>query len=95
MDINANTTNAPELGETLKKLEIGEVGIAKSAYGVHIIKRIELDPENFGKNEKTISSIYASLVNKNYMALLDEQTQRVITNENILSTLSLTEAVLP
>jgi parvulin-like peptidyl-prolyl isomerase len=95
MDINSTTTNAPELGETLKKLEIGQVGVAKSSYGTHIIKRVSLNPENFDKNEKTVSTIYAALVNQKYLDLLEEQTGRVCVSEEILSAFSLTEAVLP
>ena len=95
MDINSSTANAPELGETLGKLEIGETGTAKSAYGIHIIKRVRTEPENFDKNQNTVSSIYSALSNLTYMQILEKQTERVATDSEVLSSFSITEAVLP
>lgn len=95
MDINNTTANAPELGEALKKLRVGETVSAKSAYGVHIIKRVETVPENFARNEKTLLSIKSALSNTAYSKLLEEQSSRVSADENLLSSFSMKDAVLP
>ena len=95
MDINNTTANAPELGEALKKLRVGETVSAKSAYGVHIIKRVETIPENFSRNEKTLLSIKSALSNTAYLRLLEEQSSRVSADENLLSSFSMKDAVLP
>lgn len=95
MDKNSSTANAPELGEALIKLEVGETGVAKSSYGTHIIRRVETNPENFSKNTNTLSSIYSALSNERYLQILDEQTQRVVANDSVLSTFSMAEAILP
>ena len=94
MDINNSTANAPELGETLKKLTVGETACAKSAYGVHIIKRVETVPENFSKNERTLSAIKSALTTTTYIKLLEEQTARVVADEKLLSSFSITDAVI-
>lgn len=95
MDCTAQTTNAPELGEALKTMEVGEVRSVASQYGIHILKRVETDPETYKDNESTVSAITASLKNALYPEIIALYTSQITVDEEKLSEYSLASAVLP
>lgn len=95
MDISSSTANAPELGEALKKMAVNEVRSVKSAYGYHIIKRVETDPESFNKDEDVVKSIRSAIANKIYPEIIDANKDIVHINEEIVGKYSMSSAILP
>ena len=94
-DISAKTANAPELGEALKEMEIGEVRSVRSAYGIHIIKRVATDPENYNQDATTVQNITAALKNERYPEIIAVYTPKIVVNEDIVGKYSMASAQLP
>ena len=95
MDINSETANAPELGEALKQMQIGEVKEVESDYGIHVIQRVETDPETYNSNESVLSSINSTLINERYEELIQKYSDLVKTDETAIGEYSIASAVLP
>lgn len=95
MDINSSTTNAPELGDALKKMSVGEVRTVNSNYGIHIIQRTKTDPEAYDDNESVLKAIRNAIVNKLYPEIVAANEDVVTVNEDVVGNYSLATAVLP
>lgn len=95
MDISSSTANAPELGEALKKMSVGETRSVKSSFGYHIIQRVETNPEEYNKDEKAVNSIRSAIANKIYPEIIDANKDLVYINDDILSKYSMATAILP
>lgn len=95
MDISSSTANAPELGEALKKMSVGEVRAVKSSYGYHIIKRVVTIPDEYNKDEKVVTSIRSAIANKIYPEIIDANKDLVYINDDIAGKYSMQTAILP
>ena len=95
MDINSSTANAPELGEALKTMSVGEVREVTSKYGIHIIQRVKTDPEAFDDNESVYVGIRNAIINKLYPEIVDANRDFVTVNRDVVEKYSLATAVLP
>ena len=95
MDSTGETTNAPELGNALKQMEIGEVRSVESSYGVHVIKRIETDPENYNKNQTTVDTIRSKLEEASFEELLNEGAKTTKVNQDLVSLHTIAAALMP
>lgn len=95
MDSTGETSSAPELGEALKQMEIGEVRSVKSSHGVHIIKRIETNPENYNKSANVVEAIRTKLAEAAFEDLLTGYAQKVVVNEDIVSLHTIASAPMP
>lgn len=95
MDSTAETANAPELGEALKQMEIGEVRSVNSTYGVHILKRIETIPENYNKNENIVETIRTKLEEEYFEELLTTYAEEIAVNEELTALHTIAAAPLP
>ena len=95
MDISSGTANAPELGEALKQMEIDEVRMVRSSYGLHIIKRVATDPDNYNADETTVQNITSALKNKLYPEVIALYTPKIVTNGDIIGKYSMATAQLP
>ncbi len=95
MDSTGETTNAPELGDALKQMEIGDVRSVESSYGVHVIKRIETDPENYNKNQTTVEAIRSKLEEASFEELLNEGAKTAKVNQDLVSLHTIAAALMP
>lgn len=95
MDISAQTANAPELGEALKQMQLDEVRTVRSAYGIHIIKRVETDPNQYNRDETVVSNITAALKNALYPEIIARYTPQIVTNGDIIGKYSMATAQMP
>ncbi len=95
MDSTGETTNAPELGEALKQMEIGEVRSVDSTYGVHIIKRIETDPENYNTNKTAVETIRTKLEDASFEEYLNIYAEKVEINPDLVSLHTIAAAPMP
>lgn len=95
MDISSETPNAPELGEALKNMELGELRKVDSEYGIHIIQRVETAAENYNANETVASSINSRLSNLRYEELIKQYTDNININYDIVGNYTISAAVLP
>lgn len=95
MDISSETPNAPELGEALKNMELGELRKVDSEYGIHIIQRVETVAENYNANETVASSINSRLSNLRYEELIKQYTDNININYDIVGNYTISAAVLP
>ena len=94
-DSTGETTNAPELGQALKEMEIGEVRAVNSSYGVHIIKRVPTVAEDYNKSANTVEAIRTKLADSAFEQILDEFAKKVTVNEDLVSLHTLAAAPMP
>ena len=95
MDSTAQTSTAPELGEALKAMEIGEVRAVNSSYGVHVIKRVPTDPANYNKSANIVETIRSKLADTAFEQLLEEYAKKVTINEDIVALHTIAAAPMP
>lgn len=65
--------DSPEVIEALFEMEIGEIRMIKSDYGIHIIMKYELEED--GYNKKDNSDFFISTVTGNYVFMTDIKNQ--------------------
>ena len=65
--------DSPEVIEALFEMEIGEIKMIKSDYGIHIIMKYELEED--GYNKKDNSDFFISTVTGNYVFMTDIKNQ--------------------
>ncbi len=94
MDINGSTS-VKELGDAVKTMKLGEVREVSSAYGIHIIKRVETDPEAFDDDETIKSSITSILANERYPEKLSELAGEIEINPEIIESFDIRNVILP
>lgn len=95
MDISAKTANAPELGEALCEMQIDEVRAVRSAYGIHILKRVATDPDNYNKDESAVNNITSALKNKLYPEIIARYTPQIVANGDIIRKYTMASAQMP
>lgn len=95
MDITSSTANAPELGEALKTMSIGEVRAVNSAYGVHILERVPTDPDTYDDDKETLEAIRSAIANKLYPEIIEANSDIVTVNQDITGKYSLADAIMP
>ena len=95
MDSTGETTNAPELGEALKQMQIGDVRSVESAFGVHILKRIETNPENYNKSANVVETIRTKLEEESFEEILATYSQKVTVDDDMVSLHTLAASPMP
>ena len=91
----ATTANAPELGEALCEMQIDEVRAVRSAYGIHILKRVATDPDNYNKDESAVNNITSALKNKLYPEIIARYTPQIVANGDIIGKYTMASAQMP
>ena len=93
VDINGESAAAPELTEALRQMEIGETRTVTTSTEVHILRRIETDPEKYANDATLLSNIRTKIVNIAFEEYLDAYCEKVTVNTEVTSKYPLRSAI--
>lgn len=85
MNSNGESAAAPELGNALKQLEVGQSASVATASELHIIRRIETDPEKYNSDPAILNQIKEILVDKAVNEYFDSYSGRVVVNDEVVA----------
>ncbi len=85
MNSNGESSAAPELGNALKQLEVGESASVATASELHIIRRVETDPEKYNSDTTTLNQIKEILVDKAVNEYFDSYSDQVVVNDEVVA----------
>ncbi len=86
--VSANENNYfPEILENVKLTEIGGVRLFRSDYGLHLIKRLELDDKGYEheENEDDFSDFVDLVTEEKYKKRLSDEFDKIKINEDIIN----------
>lgn len=83
-----------EVVKALDDMEVGEVRLVESEYGVHIVRRYELDKGAYDKaaNKDFFSDFESSLISKIFNARLENYKKQIVIDEERLSAYCIKDA---
>ena len=76
-------------------MQIGDVRSVESAFGVHILKRIETNPENYNKSANVVETIRTKLEEESFEEILATYSQKVTVDDDMVSLHTLAASPMP
>lgn len=92
--LSESSTYIEEVVKALDEMEVGEIRLVESKYGIHIIRRYELDAGAYSKaaNKDFFSDFESSLIAKIFNARLEKYKNQIVIDEERLSAYCIKDA---